>query len=268
MNRALKFFIPPASAAAAASVTAYSQSPLRQYRHGHCNTAAHCVEAKTPSKDHRPPVGVNALYADLMHRRREVWLTGVIDTGVAKEVISQLRYLEYEDPGKPITLLINSPGGKVGAGLAIHDIMQDIQSPVRTFCVGRCSSMAAVILSAGEKGHRHATLNSRIMVHEPRVALPSKLKSKGLQVQHTQIEVARITTQRILAENCQKSEEEIERLLEAEDHHMSADEAKELGLIDFVGSSKATCERKNDQQVLKESGESQDTAPIPERTKM
>merc|ERR1719323_2164656 len=98
-------------------------------------------------------------------------LMGPIDSSSAKEVIAQFLYLERQDPGQPITLMINSGGGKVAAGIAILDVMRELHSPVRTLCLGRCSSMAAVLLAAGEKGARWAAPNCRIMIHQPRIKL-------------------------------------------------------------------------------------------------
>lgn len=174
------------------------------------------------------------LYGDLVHENREIFVMGEINETSAKEIIAQLLYLERQSPGTPITMLINSGGGKVASGLAIHDTMQALRSPVHTVCLGRCSSMAAVLLAAGKSGARHAAPNCRIMVHQPSVAVAGRRRSKEFVIQHGQIEWTRLTTQRLLAEYCGKPLEQIEALLE-DDHHMTAEEAMELGLVDHVG---------------------------------
>ena len=105
--------------------------------------------------------------AALSLRHRQVFLTGHIDDASARLVIAQLLYLEEASPTEPIQLHINSSGGKVHAGIAIHDVMQSLRAPVYTTCLGHCESMAAVILAAGEKGERAAMPNARVMIHQP-----------------------------------------------------------------------------------------------------
>ncbi|HEY7797773.1 MAG TPA: ATP-dependent Clp protease proteolytic subunit, partial [Hyphomonadaceae bacterium] len=98
---------------------------------------------------------------------RIVFITGPIEDGLASLITAQLLFLESENPKKEIAMYINSPGGHVHSGLAIYDTMQYIRSPVSTACIGMAASMGALLLSAGEKGMRFATPNSRIMVHQP-----------------------------------------------------------------------------------------------------
>ncbi len=151
---------------------------------------------------------------------------------VAQSVVSQLLFLEAEDPDKDICLYINSPGGSVTAGYAIYDTMQLIKCDVSTICMGMAASFGAFLLAGGTKGKRYALPNAEIMIHQP--------LSSGIQGQATDIEIAarnmmktkeRLT--RILAENCGKTVEEVLRDTER-DNFMTAEEAKEYGLIDAI----------------------------------
>ena len=149
----------------------------------------------------------------------------------ANLIVSQLLFLESEDPGKDISLYINSPGGSVTAGMAIYDTMQYIKCDVSTVCIGMAASMGAFLLSGGTKGKRMALPNSTIMIHQP---------SGGAQGQATEINIVaeqilktRQRLNEILAANTGKPLEVIARDTER-DNYMTAQEAKEYGLIDRV----------------------------------
>ena len=149
----------------------------------------------------------------------------------ANLIVSQLLFLESEDPGKDISLYINSPGGSVTAGMAIYDTMQYIKCDVSTICMGMAASMGAFLLSGGTKGKRMALPNSTIMIHQP---------SGGAQGQATEINIVaeqilktRQRLNEILAANTGKPLEVIARDTER-DNYMTAQEAKEYGLIDRV----------------------------------
>ncbi|HIW47940.1 MAG TPA: ATP-dependent Clp endopeptidase proteolytic subunit ClpP [Firmicutes bacterium] len=149
----------------------------------------------------------------------------------ANLVVAQLLFLAAEDPDKDINLYINSPGGSVTAGMAIYDTMQYIKPDVSTICIGLAASMGAFLLSGGAKGKRFALPNAEIMIHQP---------SGGARGQATEIQIVAeniLKTKKklneILANNTGKSIEEITRDTER-DNYMSAEEAKEYGLIDEV----------------------------------
>lgn len=151
---------------------------------------------------------------------------------VAQSIVSQLLFLEAEDPDKDICLYINSPGGSVTAGYAIYDTMQLIKCDVSTICMGMAASFGAFLLAGGTKGKRFALPNAEIMIHQP--------LSGGIQGQATEIEIAarnmmktKERLSRILAENCGKTVEEILRDTDR-DNFMTAQEAKEYGLIDEI----------------------------------
>ena len=170
------------------------------------------------------------IYSRLL-RERVVFLVGEVNDQTANLVIAQLLFLESENPDKEISLYINSPGGSVSAGLAIYDTMQFIKPHVSTLCMGMAASMGAFLLSSGTKGKRYALPNSQIMIHQP---------SGGAQGQATEIKIVaenilktKKKLNQILAENTGKTIEQIEVDTER-DNYMSAEEAKEYGLVDNV----------------------------------
>jgi ATP-dependent Clp protease protease subunit len=160
-----------------------------------------------------------------------IFLGTPIDDQIANLIVAQLLFLEAEDPEKDINVYINSPGGSVTAGLAIYDTMQFIRPDVTTICVGMCASMGALLLTAGAKGKRFALPNSRILIHQP---------SGGMQGQATDVRIhaeelirIRELTSQILATHTGQSLEQIELDVER-DRYLSAEQAKEYGLIDEV----------------------------------
>ena len=178
------------------------------------------------------------IYSRLL-RERIIFLNGQIVDTMASLVSAQLLFLEAENPAKPIYLYINSPGGVVTSGMAIYDTMQFIKPPVSTLCVGQAASMGSLLLCAGHKDMRFATPNARIMVHQP---------SGGFQGQASDIErhaqdIIKLKRRlnEVYVKHTGKTYEEIEKTLDR-DHFMTADEAKDFGLIDKVISSRETIE--------------------------
>jgi len=176
------------------------------------------------------------IYSRLL-KDRIIFLGTGIDENVANLVIAQMLFLESEDPKKDIHLYINSPGGSVYAGLAIYDTMQLIKPDVATICVGMAMSMGAFLLAAGTPGKRSALPNSRVMIHQP---------SSGFQGTAADIEISARETLRIrehldelLAKNTGQELDKIHTDTER-DFYMSADEAKEYGLVDNVTERRAS----------------------------
>ncbi|MGC8507423.1 MAG: ATP-dependent Clp endopeptidase proteolytic subunit ClpP [Thiomonas sp.] len=170
------------------------------------------------------------IYSRLL-RERVIFLVGPINDQMANLVVAQLLFLESENPDKDISLYINSPGGSVSAGMAIYDTMQFIKPDVSTLCTGIAASMGAFLMAAGAKGKRYSLPNSRIMIHQP---------SGGAQGQATDIEIQareilylRERLNGILAERTGQPLEKIAIDTER-DFFMSADQAKDYGLIDEV----------------------------------
>lgn len=170
------------------------------------------------------------IYSRLL-KDRIIILGEEVNDVTASLVVSQLLFLESEDPGKDINLYINSPGGSVTAGMAIYDTMQYIKCDVSTICMGLAASMGAFLLAGGAKGKRMALPHSEIMIHQP----SGGAKGQATDVQIHAEQMLRIKKQlnEMLAENTGRTLEEIQRDTER-DHFMSAEESKEYGLIDKV----------------------------------
>ena len=170
------------------------------------------------------------IYSRLL-KDRIIFLGEEINDAVASTVVAQLLFLEAEDPGKDIHMYINSPGGSVTAGMAIYDTMNYVKCDVSTTCIGMAASMGAFLLSSGAKGKRYALPNAEVMIHQP---------LGGAQGQATEIQIAaehilktKKKLNQILADNAGKPVEEVEKDTDR-DNWLSADEAKEYGLIDEV----------------------------------
>lgn len=162
---------------------------------------------------------------------RIIMLSEEVNDASASVIVAQLLFLEAQDPDKDIQFYINSPGGSVTSGLAIYDTMQYIKPDVSTICIGMAASMGAFLLSSGAKGKRIALPNSEIMIHQPSGG--SQGQATDIQIQAEHILKIKEKLNGILAENTGKSIEQI--TLDCErDHFMSAEEAKEYGLIDKV----------------------------------
>ena len=170
------------------------------------------------------------IYSRLL-RERIIFLTGPVEDYGASLIVAQLLFLEAENPKKEISFYINSPGGVVTSGLSIYDTMQFIRCPVTTLCVGQAASMGSLLLTAGEPGHRFALPNARIMVHQP---------SGGFQGQATdiptharEIEALKKRLNEIYVKHTGRDYDTIVQALER-DNFMTADAAREFGLIDEV----------------------------------
>jgi ATP-dependent Clp protease protease subunit len=166
-----------------------------------------------------------------MLKERVIFLVGQVEDQMANLIVAQLLFLESENPEKDISIYVNSPGGVVSAGLAIYDTMQFIRPDVSTVCIGQAASMGAVILAGGAAGKRHALPNARVMVHQP---------WGGFQGQATDIDIhareilkLKSRLNGILAEHSGKDVDQIENDTER-DNFMSAEDAKNYGLIDTV----------------------------------
>lgn len=170
------------------------------------------------------------IYSRLLEDRI-IFLTGEIDDSVADAVVAQLILLESRDPEKDICLYINSPGGSVTAGLAIYDTMNYIKCDVSTICIGLAASMGAFLLSSGTKGKRYALPNSEIMIHQPLGGAQGQASDVKIQADHIIKTKHRLNT--ILANNCDRPYEEVEKDTDR-DNYLSAQDAKEYGLIDEI----------------------------------
>lgn len=168
---------------------------------------------------------------DLMLQRREVWLNGEIDSSMADAVISQILYLDAEQPGKEITLYIDSDGGSVSAGLAIYDVMQAVQSSIRTVCIGMAASMAAVIFSAGNR--REILKHGEVMIHDPLVSGGISGSALTVQDKSQRLMQLRKILCGILAQHTGKTLKQIYTMT-AKDTYFAAEDAVKYGLADTV----------------------------------
>lgn len=170
------------------------------------------------------------IYSRLL-KDRIVFVSGEIEDEIANAIVAQLLFLQAEDSKKEISMYINSPGGSVTASLAILDTMRMVKCPVATYCVGQAASMGAILLSAGEKGKRHALPNARIMIHQPW----GGAQGKASDIEITAKEILRLKEilNGILADASGKTLEEVTKDTDR-DHFMSAEEAKKWGIVDKV----------------------------------
>jgi ATP-dependent Clp protease, protease subunit len=175
------------------------------------------------------------IYSRLL-KDRIIFIGTPIDDQIANVVMAQLLFLEGEDPEKDISIYINSPGGSVYAGLAIYDTMQYVRPRVSTICLGLAASMAAVLLAGGAKGLRYSLPNTRILIHQPSAGFSGQ--ATDIQIHAQEILRIKRRVEEILAEHTGKAIEQINHDSER-DFFMSAEEAKEYGLIDEIITGQA-----------------------------
>jgi ATP-dependent Clp protease protease subunit len=170
------------------------------------------------------------IYSRLL-KDRIIILGSPINDAVASTIVAQLLFLESEDPEKDINLYINSPGGVVSSGMAIYDTMQYIKSDVATTCIGMAASMGAVLLTAGAKGKRAVLPNSRVMIHQPLGGVQGQ--ASDIEIEAREILRLKKSLSQIIADH---SGNTLEKIIDDSDRNrwMSADEAKEYGLVDKV----------------------------------
>jgi ATP-dependent Clp protease protease subunit len=168
------------------------------------------------------------IYSRLL-KDRIVFLAGPITDNLANSIIAQLLFLDSKDPKKDIKLYINTPGGSVTAGLAVYDTMQYVRAPISTVCVGLAGSMGAILLAAGNKGKRFALPNSEIMLHQ----VAGGVKGQAIEIEITAKQIIKIKNKlnKLLAKHTGQPFKKIERDTDR-DFYLSAQEAKEYGIID------------------------------------
>ncbi len=187
-------------------------------------------------------------------RERIVFVTGQVEDGMASLIVAQLLFLESENPSKDISMYINSPGGVVTAGMAIHDTMQYIRPRVSTVCIGQAASMGSFLLAAGEPGMRIALPNSRIMVHQPSGG--ARGMASDIEIQAREILRIRQRMNDLYVKYTGQSLTDIEKAMDR-DTFLEADEAKKFGIVDKVFESRPDAEK---QANGDDSGKSDDDA--------
>jgi ATP-dependent Clp protease protease subunit len=158
---------------------------------------------------------------------------GAITTDSANLLISQLLYLDAEDPDKEIHLYINSPGGMVTAGLAVYDTMQFVRAPISTLCMGMAMSFGAVLLTAGTKGKRFILPHARVMIHQPLIRGGLSGQETDIRIEGAEMGKTRTRLSEIIAKHCGKPAEVVDRDVER-NYYMSAEESVKYGLVDEI----------------------------------
>lgn len=179
------------------------------------------------------------VYSRLL-KERIICVMGPIEDGMASSIIAQLLFLQSEHNRQPIHLYINSPGGVVSAGLGIYDVMQYVQPPIATWCVGQACSMASLLLAAGEPGWRHALPNARIMIHQP--SGHASGQATDIQIHAEEILYLKKRLYGIYEKHTKQPYEKIESFMER-DKFMNAEQAKDFGLIDTIIEKMPTSEK-------------------------
>ena len=170
------------------------------------------------------------IYSRLL-KERIIFLGEEVNNVTANLIVAQLLFLESEDPNKDISFYINSPGGSISDGMAIYDTMKYIKCDVSTICIGMAASMGAFLLSSGTKGKRIALPNAEVMIHQPSAGTQGKVTDMEIDVEHV-LRIKRHLNE-LLAKNTGKPVEQVAADTER-DHWLTAEEAKEYGLIDQV----------------------------------
>ena len=178
------------------------------------------------------------IYSRLL-KERIVFLVGPVTDESANLVVAQLLFLESENPDKDIFFYINSPGGSVTAGMSSYDTMNFIKPNVSTLCLGQAASMGAFLLSAGEKGKRFALPNSRIMIHQPLISGGLGGQASDIEIHARELLKIKEKLNRLMAKHCGRDLADLERDTDR-DNFMSAEEAKEYGLIDQILENRAS----------------------------
>jgi ATP-dependent Clp protease protease subunit len=177
-------------------------------------------------------------------QERIITLNGEVEDTMSAVVIAQLLYLEAENPEKPISMYINSPGGSVSAGLAIYDTMNYIRSPVSTTCMGMAASMGSLLLAGGEPGHRYILPHARVMIHQP----SGGYRGKASDIADHAKEILRIRDKlnKIYQSHLTKKRtlDEIEKYMER-DYYMDAEEAVEFGIVDKIMEKRKAPEKED-----------------------
>jgi ATP-dependent Clp protease protease subunit len=171
-----------------------------------------------------------------MLKERIIFVSGQVHDEMATAIVAQLLFLESENPKKDIAMYINSPGGVVTSGLSNYDTMQYIRSPVTTVCIGQAASMGSLLLAAGEKDMRFSLPNSRIMVHQPSAGFQGQ--ASDIAIHAKEILDLKTRLNGIYVKHCGRSLEEVETALDR-DYFMTAEQAKDWGLIDKIVEKRA-----------------------------
>lgn len=188
-------------------------------------------EEKPVKEEPKPSAPLREKIQEKFLSRRQVFLWGAVTDRSAEQIVERLMFLELDDPGKPIHFFINSPGGVITSGMAIYDVMKMISSPVYTITMGMAASMGAILLCAGEKGHRYVFPHARVMIHQPLISGQIIAPALDIKIHAEEIKKTRNELNRILAEATGHKIEKIEKDTDR-DYYLNAEEAVKYGIAD------------------------------------
>ncbi len=174
----------------------------------------------------------NYLLRTKLLEERKIFLWSAVEDDSSKILVEQLMYLEAQQPGEPVHMYINCPGGMVTAGYAIYDLMQAISAPVYTYCMGLAASMASVLLSGGAKGHRYIYPAAEVMIHQPNMG-GFRGNSADIEINAKQVMKTKELTAAILAANCGQSKAKVLKDFDR-DYWMNAEESLAYGIVDAI----------------------------------
>ncbi len=205
------------------NISKYSISPFRMDEEEKPKEEPTSPENKILAKKHEKQ----------FFEKRSVYLWGVVEDKSARDVVSKLLLLDSDRPGQEIKLYINSPGGVITSGMVIYDTIKMLTSPVNTICMGLAASMGAILLSAGVKGKRFIFPHGEVMIHQPSLGGYFQGTSADLEIQAIQTQKTKELGAQILADNCNKTFEQIMKDFDR-DYWMNSKEAVEYGIVDSI----------------------------------
>lgn len=191
------------------------------------------IISENKEKEEEKKSGIREKIAGSFLEKREIFFWGSVSDKSSETIVEKLLYLENENPGKPIYFFINSPGGVISSGLAVYDVIQMISSPVYTIAMGMAASMGAVLLAAGEPGHRYVFKHAKVMIHQPLISGQIVAPAIDIKIHAEDIKKTRNELNRILAEASGKKIEQIEKDTDR-DYYMTGHEAVDYGLADHL----------------------------------
>ncbi|MBL8032301.1 MAG: ATP-dependent Clp protease proteolytic subunit [Leptospiraceae bacterium] len=190
-------------------------------------------EEEGEKKKEERPVMLRERIAERFLDKRQIFLWGAVTDRSAEMIVERMMFLESSDPGKPIFFFINSPGGVISSGMAIYDVMHMISSPVYTITMGMAASMGAILLTAGEKGHRYVFEHAKVMIHQPLISGQIIAPAIDIKIHAEEIKKTRAELNRILAETTGQPLSRIEKDTDR-DYYLDGKNAVEYGLADKV----------------------------------
>jgi len=190
-------------------------------------------EEEGEKKEKERPVMLRERIAERFLDKRQIFLWGAVTDRSAEMIVERMMYLEAADPGKPIYFFINSPGGVISSGMAIYDVMHMITSPVYTITMGMAASMGAILLTAGEKGHRYVFEHAKVMIHQPLISGQIIAPAIDIKIHAEEIKKTRQELNRILAETTGQPLDRIEKDTDR-DYYLDGKNAVDYGLADKV----------------------------------